>query len=64
MRLGYLSVLESRGQRGYLDGMCTEKTWDSLSIKKNNDCDYKVLNKKISRGFAVGGKRGTGREVN
>lgn len=39
--------------------MCTEQTWDCLSNKKNNDCDYKVLKKKIQK-FCSGEKKGEG----
>lgn len=43
----------SKGQRRYSDGVSCKQTLDRFSIEKNNDCDYKVLNKKISRRSAV-----------
>lgn len=55
MRLGYLSVPESRkalrikrsplkGQRKRPEGSCPGQIQDNLIITENNDCDYKVLN--------------------
>lgn len=74
MRLGYLSVPESRkalkikrsplkGQRKCPEGFCTGQIQDNLIITKNNDCDYKVLNNnnnKKSLSFAVIVKNGGG----
>lgn len=64
MRLGYLSVLESRkalrikrsplkGQRKCPEGFCPGQIQDNLIITENNDCDYKVLNNNKSLSFAV-----------
>lgn len=73
-RLAYLSVLENRKALNIKRSLSKDredilmkceliKLW-SLSNKKNDDCDYKVLNKKISRSFVVGKKKGGGREGN
>lgn len=56
MGQGYLlmpeskEVLEDQGRhftnaRSQLDAIFIDQIWDNLRIKRNNDCDFKILNK-------------------
>ena len=33
--------------RSQLDAIVIDQIWDNLRIKKNNDCDFKILNKEF-----------------